>query len=646
MIEADPLHVATAQVGVDVGGTFTDAALVHESRLFTAKVPTTSDDQSRGVIAAVDMALSRAGFGAGAVARFAHGMTVGTNALLEGTGARTALVATEGFGDVLELRRQNRAHLYRLDVGHPAPLVDRNDVIEVPERCGPDDVITPLTDEMIDNVVAQVADRDVPAVAICLLFSYAHPSHERRLAAALRSALPGVHVSASCDVLAEIREFERASTTVIDATLGPLLGDYLRGLATRARAAGLPKPEIMQSNGGVTELAYAAEHAAVTVLSGPAAGAIGAAQVASDVGAPVALTFDMGGTSCDVALVVDGQPGRAAAATINGHPIHLPMLDVETVSAGGGSIAWADGGGALRVGPRSAGARPGPAAYGHGGTRPTVTDANVVLGRLATTQALGGEIRLDPVAAHMAVATLADELGIEVEVCARGILSVSVEEMARVVRRASVERGVDPRGACIVAFGGAGPLHACAVAEAVGVTRVVAPAAAGVLAALGVIVAPERRDWSRSILTNLGSDTQITAVCAALTARAHEELPGARTLVSVDCRYVGQSHSLNVAWQPDDGINALIGAFHEVHQRRFGGSRPEHDVQAVTVRLAAEHSSRAPAQPAGEVVETMRGPCAIAMDGATCWVAPGWSAAVHESGLIDMHRDEVPSSTR
>jgi N-methylhydantoinase A len=380
MIEAERWVSRTAQVGVDVGGTFTDAALVHDGCLFTAKVPTTPDDQGRGVIAAVTGALERAGLEPGDIERFTHGMTVGTNALLEGTGVRTGLIATEGFGDLLELRRQDRPHLYRLDVAHPPALVATDDVIEVRERCGPSGVIAPLTDIEIARVVDRVVERDVAAVAICLLFSYAHPDHELRIASALRARLPHLHVSASCEVLAEIREYERASTTVIDATLGPLLGDYLRRLADRARAAGLPTPQIMLSNGGIGDLAFAADHAAVTVLSGPAAGVIGASRIAADLGVSTAISFDMGGTSCDVALISEGQPGRAAAATVNGHPIHLPMIDVETVSAGGGSIAWADSGGALRVGPQSAGALPGPAAYGYGGREPTVTDANVVLG--------------------------------------------------------------------------------------------------------------------------------------------------------------------------------------------------------------------------------------------------------------------------
>ncbi|MEQ9092915.1 MAG: hydantoinase/oxoprolinase family protein [Miltoncostaeaceae bacterium] len=446
---------------MDVGGTFTDAVLVHRGRLITAKVPSTVEDQSRGVVQAVLQAVESAGLSPGDVDRFIHGMTVGTNALLEGTGARTALVATAGFGDVLRLRRQDRAHLYRLDAPHPQPLVAPEDTVEVRERVGADGVVIPLDEDSLARAVASVREGGAESVALGFLFSFAHTDHESRAAAALREALPGINVSASHEVLAEIREYERISTTAVDAYLTPVLRRYLHGLARRAQDAGLPAPAIMQSSGGVLPIAEAAEHAAWTVLSGPAGGVIGAARAAAQDGEGLVLTFDMGGTSCDVALVRDGVPARTAATQIAGHPIHLPMLDIATVSAGGGSIAWADSGGALRVGPRSSRAVPGPAAYGLGGTEPTVTDANVVLGRIPVEAPLGGTIALDAAAARDAVGGLAERLGLGLEECAEGILTVAVQEMVRALRRVSVERGVDPRRASLVAFGGAGPLHAC-----------------------------------------------------------------------------------------------------------------------------------------------------------------------------------------
>ncbi len=626
-------------VGVDVGGTFTDAVLVTGGRLVTAKVPTTPADQSEGVIAAVLATLEQAGLAPGAVTRFAHGMTVGTNALLEGTGARTSLVATEGFGDVLELRRQDRAHLYRLGAHHPAALVPPERTHEVAERCGPQGVIRPLEQASLVRVVEAVRAEGARAVAVGLLFSFAHPGHEGAVAEALREALPGVHVSVSSEVLPEIREYERISTTVVDAYLTPVLGTYLARLAGRAAAEGLPSPAIMQSSGGVLPIGEAAEHAAWTVLSGPAGGVIGAARLAADEGHRLALTFDMGGTSCDVALVTDGEPARTSGTVIAGHPIHISMLDVTTVSAGGGSVAWADSGGALRVGPQSAGARPGPAAYGLGGELPTVTDADVVLGRLPLAAALGGAIRLDAAAARAAVGRLATELGLGLEECAEGIVTVAVLEMVRALRLVSVERGEDPRGATLIAFGGAGPLHACAVADELGVQRVIAPPAAGVLAALGLVMAGERRDYVQTVLIPVG-DGRMAPLLDPLIARAGGEIPGAAQTAAADCRYVGQSYALTIPWDPRAPEAHLAEAFHAAHRDRYGDADPARTVEAVSLRLAAERPGVDPDLPAGAPGPEIVGPAVVPMEGATCWVAPGWMARVDGGGAITMERTE------
>ena len=639
MIEPTGSTPEGALVGVDVGGTFTDAAVVAGGRVTTAKVPTTPDDQSEGVVTAALAALAAAGLGPEDVARFAHGMTVGTNALLEGAGARTSLVTTEGFGDVLELRRQTRAHLYRLDAHHPPPLVPRERAHEVAERAGPDGVLTPLDPASVARAVEAVRADGAEAVAVGLLFAYAHPAHERAVAEALRDALPGVHVSASSEVLPEIREYERISTTAVDAYLTPVLRTYLERLSARARDAGLPAPAIMQSSGGVLPIADSAEHAAWTVLSGPAGGVIGAARLAARDGRRLALTFDMGGTSCDVALVSDGVPARTGSTVIAGHPLHLPMLDVATVSAGGGSIAWADSGGALRVGPQSAGARPGPAAYGLGGERPTVTDADVVLGRLPTDVPLGGRIRLDPAAAEAAVGRLAAELGMDVYECAEGIITVAVQEMVRALRLVSVERGEDPREATLIAFGGAGPLHACPVAEELGVGRVVAPPAAGVLAALGLVVAGERRDYVQTVLAPVAAGADLAAALAPLSERAEREIPGARHTAAADCRYAGQSHSLTVPWDPAAPAQELAQAFHAAHRERYGDADPARAVEAVTLRLAAERPGADPRISPAPPGPSVRGPAVIPMDGATCWVAEGWSAYVDELGAIVMERE-------
>jgi N-methylhydantoinase A len=625
-------------VGVDVGGTFTDAALVTGGRLITAKVPTTPADQSEGVIAAVSAVLARAGLRASEVTRFGHGMTVGTNALLEGTGARTSLIATEGFGDVLELRRQDRAHLYRLDAHHPPPLVPHARTHEVAERCGPHGVVTPLDAASLERAVAAVRADGSEAVAVGLLFSFAHPEHEAAVATALRRALPGVHVSASSEVLPEIREYERISTTVVDAYLTPVLRTYLGRLAERAAAAGLPSPAIMQSSGGVLPIAESAEHAAWTVLSGPAGGVIGAARLAAREDRRLALTFDMGGTSCDVALVTHGEPARTSATVIAGHPLHLPMLDVATVSAGGGSIAWADSGGALRVGPQSAGARPGPAAYGLGGREPTVTDADVVLGRLPLEAPLGGAIRLDAGLARAAVGRLADRLGLGVEECAEGILTVAVQEMVRALRLVSVERGEDAREAALIAFGGAGPLHACAVADELGVRTVLAPPAAGVLAALGLVMAGERRDYVQTVLSPVDAGADLAGLLGPLIDHASRDLPGAPVRASADCRYAGQSHALTIPWDPGEPEAVLAEAFHGAHRERYGDADPARPVEAVSLRLAAERPGADPELPGGAGGPAVAGPAVIPMEGATCWVGEGWTARVDAIGSIRMER--------
>lgn len=644
MIEPSMPRSDGALVGVDVGGTFTDAVVVVGDRLVTAKRPTTPDDQSLGVIEAVGAALDAAGIVPSDVSSFAHGMTVGTNALLEGRGARAALVATEGFGDVLELRRQTRASLYDLAARHPDPLIPHERVVEAAERVGAEGVLTPLTDDAVADVVDRVRTMDVESVAIGLLFSFAEPEHERRIALALSEALPAVHVSASHEVLPEIREYERISTTAVDAYLNPVLRSYLERLGGRAREAALPAPAIMQSSGGLLPLEESSDRAAWTVLSGPAGGVIGAAALARAHGVERALTFDMGGTSCDVALIEDGRPARTSGTTIAGHPIHLSLLDIETVSAGGGSVGWADSGGALRVGPRSAGARPGPAAYGHGGSEATVTDANVALGRLEAGMTLGETIALDGDAAADAVHRLAGRLGLDGHACAGGILTVANQEMVRALRRVSVERGVDPRECTLIAFGGAGPLHAADVADELGMRRVICPPAAGVLAALGLVVAGERRDYVQTVLRGADEHGTLLDEDRRLRERAAADVPGGTVEAAGDCRYRGQTHTLTVPWDPEGDPAALARDFHAAHAQRFGDSDPSREVEVVNLRVAVEREGpRPPLSAAGEDA-TLTGPAALPMDGATCWVAEGWTARVDSAGAVHLERE--PSWTR
>src|ERR671923_2245701 len=408
-------------LGVDVGGTFTDAVLFDGSGLYTAKAPSPPDDQSRGVLAAVEAALERAAARADQIEVFAHGMTVGTNALLEERGARTALVATEGFTDLLDVARQSRPELYRLCAPKPAPLVPDNRRVGARERIGAAGVVEELAAPELDRIAALVRESGAESVAICLLFAYLDPSHEREIAERLRDELPEVHVSASHEVLPQFREYERCSTTVIDAYLSPLLDRYLGRLSATGTERGLPDPLVMKSSGGVAPAAEAARAGAWSVLSGPAGGAVGAAMLATLSGGGNAVGVDMGGTSCDVCVVEDGRVRRTDSRRVEGRVIQLPMVDVHTVGAGGGSIGWRDAGGALRTGPRSAGAEPGPACYGRGGTEPTVTDANLVLGYLDASSTLAGGVELDVGAAREAMARLGRGLGLDELQAAEGI---------------------------------------------------------------------------------------------------------------------------------------------------------------------------------------------------------------------------------
>ena len=651
-------------LGVDVGGTFTDAVLATDGRLVTAKAPTTPDDQSEGVMAAVAAALRRAGAEAGDVEAFAHGMTVATNALLEGRGARTVLVATEGFTDVVELGRQARADLYRLCAARPAPLVPPPRRVGAPERCGPAGVLRALEDP--DALAREVAALEPEAVAVVLLHAYAHPEHERAIGAALAAALPDVHVSLSHDVVGTFREFERAATTEVDAALSPLLRRYLRRLLERAAEAGLPEPRIMQSSGGLASAALAASHAAFTVLSGPAGGAAAAALVARRSGLEDLVCFDMGGTSCDVCVVEGGAVRETAGREVGGRPLALAMVDIHTVGAGGGSVAWRDAGGALRVGPRSAGARPGPAAYGHGGKEPTVTDANVVLGLLGTGAALAGSIRLDADAAHAATARLGERLGPDPLHTAEGIRRVANAEMVRALRVMTVERGVDPRELALLAFGGAGPLHAVAIAEELGMTRILCPRASGVLAALGLVVSERRRDAQRSVLL-AGADLTAAALreeIAALADRAGE----GELRVRAELRYRGQAFELAVDAEPEPDPDALRERFAAAHERAYGYRDEEGDIELVTLRVTAtqpgpdvdaaaagahgrgaERSTRT-AHFGGEPHEAevltgepepgteLAGPAICELPEATLAVPPGWHGRVEASGTVRICR--------
>ncbi len=575
-------------LGIDVGGTFTDAVLVEEGRVRTAKVPT-SARQEEAVVAA-----ARA-VGAEGIARFAHGTTTATNALLERRGARTAFVTNEGFEHLLHLRRQNRAHLYRPCAAHPEPLVPLERSHGVRGRLGPDGELVPLD-------LATLPDAgDAEAIAVCLLFSFRDPGHERAVAEELRRRHPGARVVASHELAPEFREYERASTTVVDAYLGPVAGGYLERLAAATRDAGLPEPLVMLSSGGVATAAEAAAHPARILVSGPAAGVVGAGLAARRAGFEHAISFDMGGTSTDVGLLRDGRVERVAERLVGGLPIRLPSVDLHTVGAGGGSIVSVDAGGALRVGPESAGADPGPACYGRGGP-PTVTDANLLLGRVP--RELPGGLVLDADAAERALAGLPPE----------DVLAVVNAEMLRALRLVSVERGHDPREHALVAFGGAGPLHACALAEELDVPAVLVPAAAGVLSALGLVASDERRDTVRTHVVPLAEAGELPAEGEA------------------DLRYAGQSFELTVPLGPE-----LAARFHEAHRERYGHAEPARAIELVAVRTAELR----PAPPLGLQVTQcykVEGPATVELEGSTAWVPAGWRGETDETGTLVLRR--------
>jgi N-methylhydantoinase A len=575
-------------LGIDVGGTFTDAVVLADGTLRTAKVPT-ARRQEESVVAA-----ARA-VGAEGVQRFTHGTTVATNALLERKGARTAFVGTAGFEDLLHLRRQARAHLYRLCEHHPEPLVPLERCVGVRERTGPEGVLAPLD-------LGSLPDLDAEAIAVCLLHSYRFPEHERAVVDELRRRYPDTHVVASHEVAPEFREYERASTAAADAYLGPIIARYLRALAAACAEAGLPEPLVMRSSGGVASVAEAAAHPAFALVSGPAAGAVGAARVASQSGYPDAISFDMGGTSTDVCLIAGGAAERASERTVGGLPIRLPTVDLHTVGAGGGSIVWRDAGDAIRVGPESAGADPGPACYGLGGTRPTVTDANLLLDRLPDR--LPGGLELDREAAERALG----------DIDPAAVVDAVNAEMLRALRVVSVERGHDPREFALVAFGGAGPLHACALAEELEIRTVLVPAAAGVLSALGLVASDERRDRVRSYLVPLAQAGELPREGEA------------------DLRYRGQSFELTVPL--GDG---LAGTFHRAHEERYGYADRAREVELVAVRTAEIRPAPAFELPPGEPVEPA-GPAVVELEGATCWLPPGWAGATDRFGTLVLAR--------
>ena len=602
--DAAPESTPPIFVGVDVGGTFTDFVVVDATGLRIHKEPTTPDDQSRAIVAG----LAALGI---AQATIVHGMTVATNALLERRGAATALLTSAGFADVLVIARQNRPHIYRLTQQRPPSLVPDGWRREVAARLDADGaVITALDEAAVVAFAAEAVAAGIESVALVFLHSYRNPAQEERAAAILAAHAPDLPVSVSSAILPEYREVERTATTVINAYVQPLVARYL-GRLERSLQDSLVR--IMQSNGGAIGLRQAAGQAARLVLSGPAGGVVGAfdlARQALDGAAPNLLTFDMGGTSTDVALCPGAIP-TTAESMITDLPLRLPVIDIHTVGAGGGSIATVDAGGALRVGPQSAGAVPGPACYGRGGGQVTVTDANLVLGRLDPRGFLGGRgaVSLDRDAALAVLTELGAKLGLSPQAAALGVIRVANATMERALRRVSVERGYDPRAFTLLPFGGAGPLHACELADALGIRRILAPPFPGVLSAYGMLVADVAVDASHSLLqaasAAVAAPHRTAALVTDLQARvsaalAREGFPSPQISAQLDLRYQGQSYELTVPLAlPVEGaaVAAAVAAFHASHAQRYGYAMPDEPVEIVTVRVTGRGPGLAPALP-------------------------------------------------
>ena len=622
------------RVGVDVGGTFTDlVALGSEGALRVVKVPSTPDDPARALFQAVDA------LGGVAVGTLLHGTTVATNALLERRGGRVVFVTTRGFEDLLWLRRQERAALYDLSRDHPLPLVARDDVVGVAERLGPAGVVQALVPAEIARVVGAVRARRPDAVAVGLLFSFRDPTHERALAQALSAALPGIPVVTSSDLLPVFREYERFGTTTAEAFLRPTVAGYVERLGREAAARGIAELRVMASNGGTLAPAQACRRATALALSGPAGGVEGARLVGRALGERDLLTLDMGGTSADASVVVDGEALMRGAGDVGGIPLALPHVLIETVGAGGGSIAWVDPGGALRVGPRSAGAVPGPACYGRAGTEATVTDAALVLGWLDPDTPLASGLRLDPDAAHRAIEQVSRAAALPPSRCAEGIVEVATATMVRALRGVSVERGLDPRAMTLVPFGGAGPLFTCRLAESLGMRRAAIPPHPGVLSALGLAVAPARVEHVASVHRMAGAlgRSDWDAAFAPVEHAVRGELAEATVTRIAECRYPGQGYELSVA--ADGGTAGVAAGFHRAHALQFGYADTGRDVEVVNVRVVGRVAG--PDQRLSgwaverfAVGERFTGPATLPLEDATVRIEAGWTAVAHETGAL------------
>jgi len=676
------------QIGVDIGGTFTDiVALDGAGRLSLTKVPSTPKDLLEGIAAAVTRVLTLAGARPADVERFIHGTTVATNAILEQKGAVTAVLTTEGFEDVLELGRMKRSRMYDLamDAEVPTFLAPRRRRLGIRERLDARGrVLVPLDEAAVAQAVETLRAQGVQAVAVCYLFSFVNPAHEQRTREIIAALAPELSVSLSSDVDPTFREYERLCVTAFDAYLGPVVKRYLAGLAATLRELGVRGvPLIMRSRGGIVSAALAAQQPVTLFLSGPAGGVIGAAFAAGRSGVRDFVSLDMGGTSNDVAVVRNGTPLLAAEGAIGPYPVRTPMVDVNTIGAGGGSIAWIDAAGGLRVGPRSAGAEPGPACYGRGGDEATVTDASVVLGYLNPARFAGGALALDVAAAERAVAAVGRRLGVEAVTAAAGIHRVVNARMADQIRLVTIKRGYDPRQFSLVVLGGAGPVHGAALAAEMGMPEVLVPEAPGVLAAFGLLAAAIEHHHARTLQAPTeAADLAAVNRCldeldAAGRGRMREEgVPPSevRVAYAADMRYVGQAYELEVPIPVPvtrERLPEILAAFHAVHERVYGYGRPQQPAEFVNFRAVHTYPLPQPAvtpaapsggsvadaclgeRPAyfGKFVSTaiyerarlprgarLPGPAIVEQSDTTTVIPPGVTALVDEAGSLRLRR--------
>jgi N-methylhydantoinase A len=691
------------RVGVDTGGTFTDGILWNEEdgRIVTAKLLSTPDDPGRAVSATVARLIGNGNaVDPQAVSYLVHGTTVATNAVLQRRLAPAAFVTTRGFRDVLEIARQVRENAFDVFFEKPPSLVPRHFCFEVTERLdGAGEVVVALDLDSVEKVAAELAQTGVKAVAVCLLHAYRNPAHERNVGELLRARLPGVAVSLSSDLSSEFREFQRACTTIINAGLVPEVGRYLHRLDAALAGCGLAGSRlVMQSNGGVSEFIESAERPVFLIESGPAAGVVGAAHFANSLGEPDIISFDMGGTTAKVGLVQDGVPYRVQEFEIGvssnrarrwnagaaGYPILTPAVDLIEIGTGGGSLAWVDDGGKLRVGPMSAGAEPGPACYGRGGTAPTITDANLALGRINPDFFLGGEMQLDVDASHRAIESLAGKLGLERLAIAAGIVQIADAAMAQALRVVSVQRGYDPAQFRLVAFGGAGPLHALAVAAETGIASVLVPPRPGVASALGLLVADLKHDFALTLVqrTDRVDFTALEESLNRLAAQGREPLrregiaeTAMRFERALDLRYVGQSYHLTIVLPNQPVTRELLDdarrRFNEAHFAAYGYAEPGEPCEVVNVRVSAIGTIRSSApdfdpSSTSTVVEkdprqvwfestgfapcavydrstlargaSLHGPAVIEDRDATTLVHPGWRCSVVQHGALRIDR--------